>query len=291
MREFRRVLRAAVESGGARGTIDTVVMGLTGAGSPPAVLAQYRQIARDETAGHSIRIEPDGYTSLVGAAGGEIGLVGIVVIAGGGSIAYGVGPDGRRHRAGGWGYTVGDEGSAYDIGRSTLNLALRRFDGRETETGGWLASAIEERFGGSPLPTVARMLAHSQDRVPLLAGIAPLTVEAAAHGDAGANAILRRAGRELAALAIAVARSMDRSGDVHIFPVGGVFNDATFVSRYFQEHLHRELPEAEVREPKYPPVIGAALVALGSNVTIRTRPSDDDPGGVRTGHHREVGDP
>ena len=42
---------------------------------------------------------------------------GVIVIAGTGSIAYGRNRQGTTVRAGGWGFAIGDEGSAHWIGR------------------------------------------------------------------------------------------------------------------------------------------------------------------------------
>ena len=50
---------------------------------------------------------------------------GIVVIAGTGSIAYGRDRQGRTARAGGWGFAIGDEGSAHWIGRAAVSAVLR----------------------------------------------------------------------------------------------------------------------------------------------------------------------
>src|SRR5262245_52146687 len=66
-------------------------------------------------------------------AGGGIGP-GLVLVSGPGSIAYGVSPDGVAARAGGWGSALGDEGSAYWIGRRALAAVTRQADGRGPTT-------------------------------------------------------------------------------------------------------------------------------------------------------------
>ena len=45
---------------------------------------------------------------------------GVIVIAGTGSIAFGRDRQGKTIRAGGWGFAIGDEGSAHWIGRSAV---------------------------------------------------------------------------------------------------------------------------------------------------------------------------
>ena len=53
---------------------------------------------------------------------------GVVINAGTGSFAYGRDREGRTLRAGGWGFAIGDEGSAHWIGRSVVAALLRATD-------------------------------------------------------------------------------------------------------------------------------------------------------------------
>src|SRR3989449_7622097 len=55
---------------------------------------------------------------------------GIIVSAGTGSIAYARDPAGQLHRAGGYGWQLGDEGGGYWLGRRALGVAARAPDGR-----------------------------------------------------------------------------------------------------------------------------------------------------------------
>ena len=70
-------------------------------------------------------------TNLAGASGGDPG---VVLIAGGGSIGFGVTADGREALAGGFGYLLGDEGSAFDIGLRAIAAACRAEDRRGEPT-------------------------------------------------------------------------------------------------------------------------------------------------------------
>src|SRR5581483_3623961 len=74
-----------------------------------------------------VRVLADGEVALTTAfARGP----GILVNAGTGSIAYARDPAGRLHRAGGYGWQLGDEGGGYWLGRRALEAAARAQDGR-----------------------------------------------------------------------------------------------------------------------------------------------------------------
>ena len=73
----------------------------------------------------------DALVALVAGAGE---VAGVVIVAGTGSIAYGVDTTGRAARSGGWGYLLGDEGGGFWIGRAALAAVVRAFDGRGPAT-------------------------------------------------------------------------------------------------------------------------------------------------------------
>lgn len=62
------------------------------------------------------------------------GRPGMLLIAGTGSMLVGRRSDGSLFRVGGWGVPIGDEGSAYWIGREAVSLATRMLDGRVERT-------------------------------------------------------------------------------------------------------------------------------------------------------------
>src|SRR5262249_58715495 len=71
-----------------------------------------------------ITLETDARVALAGATGARPG---VVIIAGTGSIACGVNSRGRFARAGGWGPTMGDEGSGSYIGRRALESGMMSY--------------------------------------------------------------------------------------------------------------------------------------------------------------------
>ena len=200
-------------------------------------------------------ITTDAEIALLGATGGEPG---IVAIAGTGSIAYGRNSRGRAARAGGWGYIFGDEGSAFDIVRQALRAALRAEEGWGGDTalrGGLLEATgclsindAMHRFYSADFP---------RDRV---ASFAPLVDRAAIDGDETAETILINAAYDLARLALAVKRQIFRNRhDIPINCAGGVFQ-STLVRETFQ-HRITDRSGCPSELATYPPLIGALILA------------------------------
>jgi glucosamine kinase len=100
-----------------------LVAGLSGASHAPwrdAFLACDPGFAR-------LDAETDSFTMLMGAHGAAPGAI---LIAGTGSIAEALRPDGSRATVGGWGFRVDDEGSGGWLGLQAVRHGLAAFDGR-----------------------------------------------------------------------------------------------------------------------------------------------------------------
>jgi len=75
----------------------------------------------------ALEAETDSYAMLMGAHAGQPGAI---LIAGTGSIAEALRPDGSRATVGGWGFRVDDEGSGGWLGQQAVRHGLAAFDGR-----------------------------------------------------------------------------------------------------------------------------------------------------------------
>jgi N-acetylglucosamine kinase-like BadF-type ATPase len=133
--------------------------------------------------------------TLLFAAGTPEGW-GLAVVAGTGSIAFTLDRDGREARAGGWGYLLGDEGSAFRLGLLGLRAACRAADriGPPTELLPLLLKSLGSNDPRDFIPAVYR---GAWDKA-AIAGLAPVVSEAAEGGDATARAIFEEQARELA---------------------------------------------------------------------------------------------
>ncbi len=192
--------------------------------------------------------------TVTALAGASLAQSGVVVIAGTGAVAYGQTADGRSARSGGWGYLMGDEGSAYDLGIQALHGR-----GRSTV----LVEALPQHFGVADLYALHRLIYNRSIGRPQIASLARVVSQAAADDDSIARDLLVQAGQQLArtALAVLARLGMMETGMV-VYPTGGVFQAGSLILRPFQEFLSASSPRTEVREAAFTPVIGALLLAL-----------------------------
>lgn len=140
------------------------------------------------------------------ARDGALGAApGILLLAGTGSIALGRDRRGRLARAGGLGPLLGDEGSAFWIGRAWLPVARRR------------AGAL-----------ALRRLALRPDAVARVAALAPAALRAARRGHPIARAIVAGAQAALAELVADLAARLRLRPPIAVSWAGGLLADARF---------------------------------------------------------------
>lgn len=224
------------------GTADATAagVGMPGLRSPADAARLGAELTR--RAGHPVRVTWDGETAWLGAFGAAPG---IAVFAGTGSGALGC--DGERWaRAGGHGFLLGDEGSAYWIGRTAANAALRWEDGMGGSAA--LRDAVVAASGRDLASLIDDVHSHPAERG-RLALLAPV-VTALAGEDETARRIALEAAGHLAELAAAVGR---RLGPLAVSGTGGVLRAPVIWDRFAQL-------TGAVR-PLAPPEVGAALLA------------------------------
>jgi N-acetylglucosamine kinase-like BadF-type ATPase len=194
-------------------------------------------------------------------AGSLGGTDGINIVSGTGSIAYGE-HEGRSARVGGWGELFGDEGSAYWIGIRGLSCFSKMSDGRLPT--GPLHTLIGEHLGlKEDLDLVDVVLNRWRGKRSNIAALSKLVVTAADQGDRYGRDILTQAARELASTVDATrARLGFPPGQpVPVSYSGGVFKAGPSILDAFRGELQQRYPAYELRDPLYPPHIGAAIYA------------------------------
>jgi glucosamine kinase len=191
---------------------------------------------------------------------------GVVVIAGTGSIAYGRDRQGKTLRAGGWGFAIGDEGSAHWIGRAAVSAVLRAADRSEaapetrvSSPDSTLATALLKAWGVASLADLAR--AANAIPPPNFAALFPAV---AAADDNLARDVLTRAGGELAQLAAVVLHRLfvgAHTASVPVAMTGGVFRHSPLVRQVFCNELRALVARVEVNPQVVEPVEGALRLA------------------------------
>lgn len=149
--------------------------------------------------------------------------VGIALISGTGSLAWGRSAAGNEDRAGGWGYLFGDEGSGYSIALAGLRAAARGADGRGETT--QLLDDFLRRFDISEASSLIESVygaALSRRQIASLADI----VFTAAPGDRVAAQIVEEAGEQLAVMVTTLADRLQLSaGETTLGLAGGVLTN------------------------------------------------------------------
>ncbi|RLE31884.1 MAG: hypothetical protein DRJ61_10680 [Acidobacteria bacterium] len=252
--EVEKVLFDVIESLEAPEPIAALCLGIAGIGQPGAE-ELIRGVLRRLGQRQPVRVVNDAVVALV--AGAPSG-VGIVVASGTGSIAYGVDPSGKTARSGGWGYLLGDEGSAFWLGHYAVRHAIRAVDGRGPAT--TLYDLICSKLSiTEPVALVEWFYdqEYSRNRV---ANLASLVETASLDGDEAAEDLLDQAGGHLARAARAVADQLTFPGRHPIVLSGGAFKACPSLIRRLQGRLAS--PDVEVRPLEAEPATGAVTLAL-----------------------------
>lgn len=239
--------------------VGAVCAGLAGAGQPriQEELSGAIAAALGLPASARVQVVNDGRVALAGALQGGPG---VILIAGTGSIAYGLDDAGPLARAGGWGWMLGDEGSGFAIGRQALAAALCALDGAGPATvlGDRICAAWDLARLTDAIP---RIYADPSAARTEIAALVPHVAQAAAEGDAVAEEILRQAGRDLAHLAAALIRRMTLR-EPRVATTGGVLEGVATVREALAQRLAELMPAARVVESAGSPASGAVLMAL-----------------------------
>jgi glucosamine kinase len=179
--------------------------GLAGVNNPDW-LAAFREQA-PKVAG--LAVESDAYTTLLGAHGGEAG---VIVALGTGSVAAALDTHGAWRLAGGFGFPSGDEASGAWLGLRAIAYAQQAVDGRAPVDA--FAQALLSRVGATDRDSLIVWLCAANQTA--YASLAPVVL---AHRDHPfVSALLTQAGAEVAKMIVA----LDPSGALPVALCGGL---------------------------------------------------------------------
>ena len=142
---------------------------------------------------------------------------GVLLLAGTGSIALARDRRGRFTRAGGFGPLLGDDGSAFAIGRA------------------WLRT-------DSLAPARVRRIVTAPDAIARVAALAPAVLRRARAGHRAARRIVAEAQRALADLVVRAAPRSGRGRPISVSWAGGLMGDARFRAGVWRALRRRGVP-------------------------------------------------
>ena len=241
--------------------VDTVTLGCSSLGTHTA--HEVLQLI-ERTSVRRVILAHDSVTNFLGAFGeGE----GCVISANTGTICLAVGPR-ETTTVDGWGHLLGDAGSAYWIGRSGLEAALRGHDGRRQMTA--LTRAMADTF--QHIEHAHLDLQSTPDRVARIASFAKQVMALAPTDRVAAN-ILDKAAAHLSEAVQAAVRRAHLTGPEppRVSPLGLVFQNQQ-VLRRFTDFLTLQWPTFAVTIPKGDALDGASkLVTLDAAHPLHAR--------------------
>lgn len=231
-------------------TPDSVGVGAHGCDSDEQCEALQREL--DGALGVRVTVVNDAEL-LVPAAGFADG---IGVVSGTGSIAVSRTADGRMLSAGGWGWILGDEGSAASLVREAAKAVRGAVDRERFDDP--LIPALMAALDTTEVTKLGRLLNAVRGAAEW--GLhANAVFDAAAHGSVLARGVIEDGGQALAELVgVLIARGAD--GRV-VVAGGGVFVQQPLLFELFRNAVLRISPESQVALLTDQPVIGAVAIA------------------------------
>ena len=237
--------------------VDCIVLGMAGVDRPEDKPLMKGIVAEFLPTAECVPVND----AVIALVGGALKPMGIVVISGTGSIAFGVNGGGRTARAGGWGHILGDEGSGYCLALRALRAVCRAHDGRTPPTR--LTEMVLSHLKLERPEQLLGWMKQIQAGKAQIGALSRLVHEAHARGDEMATKIMREEAQELALAVEAVAGKLfaDKPS-VDIVVAGGNLRKSQAYFELFREAVAAKLPAANVILPQREPVEGAVLYAI-----------------------------
>jgi len=203
-------------------------------------------------------IDSDEMNAFLGAVAKPYG---IVVVSGTGSFALGINKNGDSIELGGWGPILGDEGSGYYIGLSSLKAVINEFEYGGPKTA--LTPKIIKFLQIKSIKELKRKVYSNEFDRSSMGNLSKLVREAGEEGDAVSVGIIDMAAYELADLANRVVANLKMvDGTYDAVLTGGVRKFGEMILKPFTENINRSNKNIIVKEPKFEPVVGSLLIAM-----------------------------
>jgi N-acetylglucosamine kinase-like BadF-type ATPase len=236
------------------GDVGAVCAGLAGTAQPESERKMQKLLA-EEFPGKLVKVCTDLDLTLEATGDGPA----IVLVAGTGSAAVGRQKNGAIVRMGGHGPLLGDEGSAYDVGRRAAIAALREADLGRADSALGKKMLRELRVGGWE-EVHLRVYTVPDEVFPRLF---PVIAAAADDGDSEARTFLEHAARELAGLVGDLVERLElKEQKFLLVKSGGMVGRSEYFDRLLDQRLKAAAPHAEFGELAVSAAEAAARLAL-----------------------------
>lgn len=239
-----------------RKKISLCVIGTAGVGrknNSDLLLESIRESARIKNISiPPIKILTDIEITFEGAFSGNTGAI---LIAGTGSILYAKDEKNNFLRVGGFGRLIGDEGSGYSIGRKALSSISKSFDGRKKSTA--LSKVFSSQYKINGINQLISLIHSPKFNI---AELAKLAITLAEKGNSECIQILNEEIEDLILHIRALTRKI-KSEKINLCLQGSLISKSNYFSRKLKAQIKKNFPEIKIIKAKYPPEIGAVLIA------------------------------
>lgn len=236
--------------------ISGIVLGSTGAGrrddaeSMENAFQEFTKTKNLEL--KNFRVVSDARIALEGSFSGQSGSI---LIAGTGSIMFGKDKADNIHRVGGFGRFIGDEGSGYMLGRLGLMAVAKDLDKRGLPS--MLTNMVKKEFN---IDSSAKLITEVYKNNFDIAKVSPFVVAAAEKHDEVCSEIITHQLNELL-LHLRAMHSILQEPKLNLSLIGGTITSKNYYADEFRKMIKDKLPEVNLKEPDYPPQIGAVIMA------------------------------
>lgn len=247
--KMAQALRYGVDTLCENESVDFISFGLAGYGMNPKIRKSIENAIKRQFPNEHYSIQSDVDCALMSALKGNDG---IMVISGTGSIALSQ-AQGVRSRVGGWGYWIGDEGSAFWIGKQVLSVFSKMADGRLKKSA--LYDCVMDSLVLSEESELIKILSEHKRPKEAIASLARVCYIASTKNDKHAIKIFRDAAFELAQL---IEVSLKKNPELKTIRLsGGVFESGEVILNPLRELLPKDL---DIQPISQPPLYGAYLI-------------------------------
>lgn len=228
-------------------------LGLAGYGKVKEARVKIEKSADNAFVGLNYTLDTDIRVAIAGALKAQDG---INIIAGTGSIGIAINNE-KISICGGWGGSVGDEGSAFWIGKKAIQAFSKESDGR-IKKGPLHRIFMEKLLLCNQNDIISYLNEDIKNDRGEIAKLATLCSMAALQGDKEAISIFSEAGKELSQVIKVLLENFDNER-VIVSYTGGVFKAGELILNTIKEEIKN--CNAELIEPVLAPHLGACLLA------------------------------